>query len=260
MVDTVDRGPYYRMIDKQALARQAQTGESYAVAFTKCNEDPTNKVIVDNLKYEDQARSHDAIFGSRFSAIPIAKKAHYDPLAKAAEVAEHLGPNHAKLHSMAVDHQRAHAGQSYESAYSYLYSKPENVALRNAVKREHMQATMSGYRQGVDKAAPADAIQDDVDPSKRGDNPGSAHAELHVLVDRRMRNEPGISYQQAFTREYLHENNRSLKARVDAESVLHAQRLSPAPAFPAYGHPGDRTYANPNVGRSGAKPSGYAGG
>ena len=32
MVDTVDRGPYYKMLDRQALAR-------YASAFTKVYED-----------------------------------------------------------------------------------------------------------------------------------------------------------------------------------------------------------------------------
>jgi hypothetical protein len=77
--------------------------------------------------------------------IPVAKAAApYDPLRKAAEHAEFLGPNHARLHSLAVDHMRAHAGQSYESAYSYLYAKPENVGLRNAIKAEHMNATMAG--------------------------------------------------------------------------------------------------------------------
>jgi hypothetical protein len=30
----IDRGPYYKMLDRQALARQSQTGESYAKAFT----------------------------------------------------------------------------------------------------------------------------------------------------------------------------------------------------------------------------------
>jgi hypothetical protein len=55
-----------------------------------------------------------------------------------------------------------------------------------------------------------------------------------------MKNEPKLSYQQAFTREYLHPDNRSLKSRVDAESILHAQRLAPAPPFPAYTAPGHR--------------------
>jgi hypothetical protein len=165
-------------------------------------------------------------------------------------MAEHLGPAHAKIHSLAIDHQHAHPGMSYQSAYGYLYAKPENVSLRNAVKAEHMQATMAG-RGELGKAAPADALQDDV-------SPGSAHDELNDLVMARMKAEPQLSYERAFTREYLHPDNRPLKARVDAESVLHAQRLAPARPFPAYGSPGQR--APSNLGRSGAKPAGYVGG
>jgi hypothetical protein len=88
---------------------------------------------------------------------------------------------------MAIDHQRAHPGQSYQSAYGYLYAKPENVSLRNAVKAEHMSATMSAHAEGeVGKAAgvgggaPADPKQDDV-------SPGSAHDELNDLVMARMK-------------------------------------------------------------------------
>jgi hypothetical protein len=33
MTNEIDRGPYYKMLNRQALARQAQTGESYAAAF-----------------------------------------------------------------------------------------------------------------------------------------------------------------------------------------------------------------------------------
>jgi hypothetical protein len=40
-----------------------------------------------------------------------------------------------------------------------------------------------------------------------------------------MKAEPKISYQQAFTREYLHPDNRPLKSRVDAESILHRSAL-----------------------------------
>jgi hypothetical protein len=127
------------------------------------------------LKYDDLAKAFDSTYGTAHSLVKAAPAPSYDPLRKAAEIAEHLGPNHAKLHSMAVDHMRAHAGQSYQSAYSYLYAKPENVALRNAVKSEHMAATMAGLGDGLDKAAPADAIQDDV-------TPGSADLELHSLA------------------------------------------------------------------------------
>jgi hypothetical protein len=108
-----------------------------------------------------------------------------------------------------------------------------------------------------------DAVQDDVDPSRRGDNPGPAHAELHRLIGDRMKSDPSLSYERAFTAEYLHPNNRRLKDRVDQESVLHAQRLSPAPPFPNYGHPGDVAGGGRighTVGTSGKKPRNYAGG
>jgi hypothetical protein len=121
---------------------------------------------------------------------------------------------------------------SYEGAYAYLYAKPENAALRNAVKREHLAATMSGYDEGLGKAAPMDAIQDDVPP-------GSANQELHELVVTRMKLEPNLTYQRAFVHEYLAPANRSLKSRYDQESDAHMRRLSPAvKPFPNYGNPG----------------------
>jgi hypothetical protein len=162
------RGPWHAMLDKQALALQAQIGGSYEQAFTKVYTAPENASIRDRAQFEHLAKAHDAMYGTRLSLIPVAKEAPYDPLRKAAELAEIRGPAHAKLHSMAIDHQRAHAGQSYASAYSYLYAKPENVALRNAVKAEHLAATMSAHAEGeLGKAAPPDAEQDYVDPSAR---------------------------------------------------------------------------------------------
>jgi hypothetical protein len=235
MVDyDTSRGPYHAMLDKMARARQAVTCESYAKAFTETYCYPANAAIRDGSKYDDLAKAFDGVYGTAKSLIPAAKAASYDPLRKAADMAEHLGPAHAKLHSMAVDHQRAHSGMTYEQAYSHLYSRPENAPLRNAIKDEHMRATMAGLGGGeVGKAAPPDAVQDDV-------SPGSAHDDLNDLVMTRMKNEPKLSYQQAFTREYLHPDNRSLKSRVDAESILHAQRLAPAPPFPPYTAPGHR--------------------
>jgi hypothetical protein len=226
-------GPWHAMIDRQALARQAQTGETYQKAYTECYCDPRNASIVNELKYEHLAKGEDAICGTRLSPTPVAKAAQsYDPLAKSAEVAQHLGPNHARLHSMAIDHMRAHDGMSYQSAYSYLYGKPENVGLRNSVKQEHLQATMSGYGEGVGKAdAPMDEVQDYV-------TPGSASDELERLVITRMKNNPKLSYQQSFTQEYLDPKNRSLKERYDSEGILRAQAREPAPAFPAYTAPG----------------------
>jgi hypothetical protein len=65
------------------------------------------------------------------------------PDAKQDDVPEHIGPAHARLHSLAVDHQRAHSGMSYQQAYSHLYSKPENSTLREKIKAEHMSQTMA---------------------------------------------------------------------------------------------------------------------
>jgi hypothetical protein len=167
MVDTVDRGPYYKMIDRQALARQQQTGESYEKAFTECYTAPENIAIRDMAQYEHLAKSHDVMFGTGLSSIPEQKAPPYDPLRKQAELAEHLGPAHARLHSMAVDHQRAHSGMSYQQAYSYLYGKMENAPLREKIKSEHMRATMPAHAEGeLGKAAPMDAVQDDVDGAR----------------------------------------------------------------------------------------------
>jgi hypothetical protein len=199
------------------------------------------------------AKAFDSTYGTAHSLVKAAPAAPYDPLQKSAELAEIRGPAHARLHSMAVDHQRAHAGQSYASAYAYLYGKSENVSLRNAVKAEHMKATMAGL--GDDElgkaAAPADAIQDDV-------SPGSANYELHRLVVTRMKNNPKLSYEQAFTHEYLAPANRSLKERVTAEGVLHMRSLAPVPAFPAYSSPG-HSGSPSNVGRVGSRPPGNVG-
>jgi hypothetical protein len=220
------RGPWHAMIDKQALAIQAQTGWSYAKSFTAAYTDPKNAAIVEAYKHDDLAKAYDAIDGGQRSAAN-----------SGVDVRKALAD--ATLEAQARSRAEI-TGETFAKAYTEIYCSPANIALR--------------------KAAPMDAVQDDVDPSKRGDNPGPAHAELHRLVGDRMKSDPSLSYEGAFTTEYLHPNNRRLKERVDQESVLHAQRLAPAPAFPPYGHPGDRTYTNPNVGRSGAKPSGYAGG
>jgi hypothetical protein len=220
------RGPYHAILDKMARARQAITGESYAKAFTETYTDPKNAAIRDGSKYDDLAKAFDSTYGTAHSLVKAAKPAAaYDPLRKAAEHAEFLGPARARLHSLAVDHQRAHSGMTYEQAYSHLYSRPENEALREKIKAEHMSATMAG----VGKAAPPDPEQDDVSPSAR--TPAAAE-ELDRLVVTRMKNNPGLSYERAFTTEYLASKNRSLKERVDQESILRAQ--SRAPAFPAY--------------------------
>jgi hypothetical protein len=256
MTNEIDRGPYYKMIDRQALARQQQTGESYEKAFTACYTAPENIAIRDMAQYEHLAKSHDVMFGTRLSSIPVAKEAPaYDPLQKSAELAAIRGPGHARMHSKTVDYMRAHAGVGYSSAYSHEYTRPENAGLREKIKNEHLSATMAGVGDGVGKAAPADEEQDYVSPSAR--TPAAAE-ELDRLVVTRMKSDPKLSYERAFTYEYLAPANRSLKERYDAEGILTAQAREPAKPFPAYASPGQR--APSNLGRSGAKPRGYIGG
>jgi hypothetical protein len=140
----VSRGPYHAILDKMALARQAQTGESYAKAFTEVYTDPANVTLRDGAQYDHLAKAMDSIYGTAKSLVPVEKAAAPpDPLQKAAEVAEFLGPAHAKMHSLAVDHQRAHSGMTYQQAYSHLYSRLENAQLREKIRAEHMRATMA---------------------------------------------------------------------------------------------------------------------
>jgi hypothetical protein len=93
----ISRGPYQAILDKMALARQAQTGESYAKAFTEVYTDPANVMLRDGAQYDHLAKSMDAIYGTTKSLVPVEKAAPPpDPLQKAAEVAEFLGPAHAQ--------------------------------------------------------------------------------------------------------------------------------------------------------------------
>jgi hypothetical protein len=145
------------------------------------------------------------------------------------------GPYHVMLDKMARARQ-AITGESYAKAFTHVYTDPRNSAIRDGSKYDDLAKafdSVHGTAKSLVKAAPPpDAIQDDV--------PGSANYELHRLVVTRMKNEPRLSYEQAFTREYLAPENRSLKERVTAEGLLHAQRLAPAPPFPAYTSPGHR--------------------
>jgi hypothetical protein len=74
----------------------------------------------------------------------------------------------------------------------------------------------------------------------------------------------GLTYQQSYTRLFTSPENVALRAGIAAEAGVwtltleEARALAPAKPFPAYGSPGQRGPSN--LGRSGAKPAGYAGG
>jgi hypothetical protein len=56
--------------------------------------------------------------------------------------AKRAGPASAKMHPLAVDYQRKR-GNSYQRAYSYVYGRRDNEALRNQVKAEHLTRTLA---------------------------------------------------------------------------------------------------------------------
>lgn len=110
----ISRGPYYAILEKMALARQAQTGESYAKAFTEVYTDPANVALRDGAQYDHIAKSMDSIYGTAKSLVPVAKSAApASPLEAQESVAKSLGPAHAQLHRMTLEHQRAHPELTY---------------------------------------------------------------------------------------------------------------------------------------------------
>jgi hypothetical protein len=213
----LEKDAFYDAIVKRAEALRAN-GESQQQAFSKViTQDETGRLLYQAMKIAPGAEVK-----------PAPQPA---PPSREAE-AKLLGPAHARLHSQAVDHQRANPRLSYESAYSRMYTAPENAGLRAEINREHLGASMAavhGHGELGKSAAPPDPSEDYVSPS-----PGPAHDELDRLVMTRMKSDPKLSYQQAFTREYLLPANRSLKDRVDSEGILRAQAREPAKPFPAY--------------------------
>jgi hypothetical protein len=109
------------------------------------------------------------------------------------------GPYHAILDKMARARQGV-TGESYAKAFTEVYTDPKNAAIRDGAKYDDLAKAFDsvyGTAKSLVKAAPPDPPQDEV-------SPGPAHDELNDRVMTRMKAEPKISYQQAFTREYLH--------------------------------------------------------
>jgi hypothetical protein len=189
--------------------------------------------------------------------VPIDDEDGFIPNSKGMTMTDYdtsRGPWHAMLDRMARARQQQ-TGESYQKAFTECYCDPRNTEIVNGSKYDDLAKafdSVHGTAHSLVKAAPPDPPQDEV-------SPGPAHDEFNDLVAAHMKANPTLSREQSFTRIYTHPDHRSLKARVDAESVLHAQRLSPAPPFPRYTSPGHRDAAS-NVGRIGRLPRGYAGG
>ncbi|PNE11338.1 MAG: hypothetical protein CR217_09365 [Beijerinckiaceae bacterium] len=124
----LEKNEFYDAIVKRADALRAD-GESPQQAFSKViTDDETGRLL--------------------YKAMQIAPGAELKPVAQPAppsreESARLLGPAHARLHSQAIDHQRANPRLSYENAYSRMYTAPENAGLRAEINREHLAASMA---------------------------------------------------------------------------------------------------------------------
>ena len=127
----IEKHDFYDAIVKRAEALRAD-GESPQQAFAKViTEDETGRLL--------------------YKAMQIAPGAEVKPAPQPAApspeaAAQLLGPAHAKLHSLAVDHKRANPRLSYEAAYSRMYTAPENAGLRAEINREHLAASMAAVR------------------------------------------------------------------------------------------------------------------
>ena len=124
---SLEKHEYYDAIKKRAEALRAD-GESPQQSFAKViTEDETGRLLFQAMKIAP---------GSEVKPAP-------QPAPPSPEAAARLlGPAHARLHSQAVDHQRANPRLSYESAYSRMYTHPENASLRAEINREHLAASM----------------------------------------------------------------------------------------------------------------------
>jgi hypothetical protein len=173
-------------------------------------------------------------------------------------------PYHAILDKMARAHQ-AITGDSYAKSYTAVYTDPKNSAIRDASKNHDLAKAFDGVygtaHAPTTKAAPQDPKQDFVE--RAVESRGPAHAKLHEMAIEHSRAH-GLSYQQSYTRLFTSPENVALRAGIAAEAGIRtltldeARALAPAPAFPAYSSPGQ--HGASNVGRSGTKPPGYAGG
>jgi hypothetical protein len=150
------------------------------------------------------------------------------PVEKADEGPQHIGPAHAKMHSLAIDRQRERP-ISFASAYSEVYTRPDNAALRRAVQREHLQHAMGVIHGGVSGTLSIDEAQR-MEPAKDftrqrdysrdiARKSESAESELEKLARAYHAAHPEKSYESAFTKVLTAPENRALARRAQDERI-----------------------------------------
>jgi hypothetical protein len=169
----------------------------------------------------------DSVASELYRACKIAPGAEVRaPVEKADDGPVHIGPAHARMHALAVDHSKAKS-MTYQGAYSYVYSHPDNAALRAAVQREHLAHALAGIHNGP---APTLSIHEaqNLQPARSFRNVGdysrdvaskSAVSELEKLARAYHAAHPEKSYESAFTKILTAPENRALMKRAADERI-----------------------------------------
>jgi hypothetical protein len=132
----------------------------------------------------------------------------------------HIGPAHARMASLATDRQKADS-IPYARAYSQVYSHPDNIALRAAVQREHLEAALAGIH-GNGGVTGTLSIQEAqrMEPAKDFTGTGdysrdiarkSAEAQLQKLADTRHAAHPEESTATSYTKVLVDPANAAIR-------------------------------------------------
>jgi hypothetical protein len=149
------------------------------------------------------------------------------PVEKVDDGPVHIGPAHAKMHSLAVDRQRERP-ISFAAAYSEVYSHANNAALRAAVQREHLQQALAAIHGGgvsgtlsIDQAQRMEPAKDFTRTGDYGRDIArkSAESELESLARAFHSKHAEKSYEQCFTKILTAPENRALAKRAADDRI-----------------------------------------
>ena|GEM_PF-4950413 len=167
----LSKSEWIKLIELQAEGNFTDPKLSSAQKFARYLDTPVGR----ELFWAAKAAPNEGAPSVSRQADFIAKAANLDGDDYIAKAAEMKGEAHARMHALAIDHQRA-TGKPYARAYAHVYSAPENEELRNKVKSEHLSATLSGaYVGNAPEQGTSDAAGDVGYASAYGNpNPGGS--------------------------------------------------------------------------------------
>jgi hypothetical protein len=178
----------------------------------------------------------DSVASELYRACKVAPGAEVRaPVEKADDGPVHIGPAHAKMHSLAVDRQKERA-IPYAAAYTEVYTRPDNAALRAAVQREHLQHAMGMMNGGADyggvdrtlSISEAQGKEPAKDFTRTGDygraiarKSESAEQELESLARKYRAAHPDVkSYEIAFSKVLCDPANLAIAKRAQQERLV----------------------------------------